>query len=225
MQMLKLNLPLAVGATGVVTAAAGVLDAWVYLDHGHVFANAQTGNVVLMGIELAAGHGEAAWRHVPSLAAFIGGLLLSRLLGTTLKRRRVNSRTVRLTGECVLLVVLAMIVDHLADDAVTAWVGFIAAVQITSLSHIGKWSFNTGMTTGNLRGAVSALARALTDEQPRSDWRQAIAIGCLCAAFAAGALLGGYLTPRWHGATLYAVAALVFAGTLVSNKLADPMPA
>ena len=147
------------------------MDAWVYLDHGHVFANAQTGNVVLMAIELAAGHLDRAWRHVPSLAAFIAGLLLSRLLGAALKRHGVNSRTVRLAGECVLLVALAATAGRLADDAVTAWVGFIAAVQITSLSHIGKWSFNTGMTTGNLRGAVSALVRGMAGDQPRSDWR------------------------------------------------------
>lgn len=219
------RLPLAVGATCIITSAAGMMDAWVYLDHGHVFANAQSGNVVLMGIELAARHPDRALRHVPSLAAFIAGLLLSRLLGAALKRRGVNSRTVRLTGECVLLVVLATIVGRLTDDVVTAWVGFIAAVQITSLSHIGKWSFNTGMTTGNLRSAVSALARALVEEQPRSDWLQAAAVGCICVAFAAGALLGGYLTPWWHGGTLYAIAALVLAGTLACITLADPMPA
>ena len=152
------------------------MGAWVYMDHGHVFANAQSGNVVLKAIELAAGHGDGARRHVPSLTAFVAGLLLSRLLGTALKRRGMNSRTVRLAGECVLLVVLAVMVGRLAEDAMTACVGFIAAVQITSLSHIGRWSFNTGMTTGNLRGAVSGLARAMTEGQPRSGWHQATAV-------------------------------------------------
>jgi Protein of unknown function (DUF1275) len=47
------------------------MDAWVYMDHGHVFANAQTGNVVLFGIHVAAGNFTAAARHVPSIMAFI----------------------------------------------------------------------------------------------------------------------------------------------------------
>lgn len=40
-------------ATCLVTLAGGAVDAWVYLGHGHVFANAQSGNIVLMGIALA----------------------------------------------------------------------------------------------------------------------------------------------------------------------------
>ena len=38
--------------------AAGFLDAFTYVAHGGVFANAQTGNVVLAGISLVAGQ----WR-------------------------------------------------------------------------------------------------------------------------------------------------------------------
>ena len=201
------------------------MDAWVYLDHGHVFANAQSGNVVMIGTELAAGRPAEALAHVPSLAAFIAGLLLSRLLGWALKRHGLNSRTVRLLGECALLLALAATVDRLTDTVVTASVGFVAAVQITSLSHIGTWSFNTGMTTGNLRGAVSALARALTETPSREHWVQAAVIGCICVAFAGGACLGGFLTPRWHGATLYVMAALVLVGTVMIWPMPDPVPA
>jgi uncharacterized membrane protein YoaK (UPF0700 family) len=68
---------------------------------------------------------------------------------------------VRLTVECVLLVALAVIASRLPNGVVTACVGFIAAVQITSLSHIGDVTFNTGMTTGNLRGVFSAASAML----------------------------------------------------------------
>ncbi len=200
------------------------MDAWVYLDHGHVFANAQTGNIVLLAIELAAGHGDAALRHVPPIAAFIVGLLLSRLLGLALKHQGRNSRTFRLVCECGLLLALASVADGLTDLVVTACIGFIAALQITSLSRIGKWSFNTGMTTGNLRSAASALARALVGGS-RNDWAQAGAVGSICAAFALGAVLGGFLTPRWHAATLYVVAGMVGTGTWVVGRMPDPLPA
>jgi hypothetical protein len=45
----------AVMASVLATTAGGAMDAWVYLAHGHVFANAQTGNIVLMGVALAGG--------------------------------------------------------------------------------------------------------------------------------------------------------------------------
>ena len=72
------NVSLSVVAASILTAGGGSIDAWVYTDHGHVFANAQTGNVVLLGIYVAAGNFAAAARHVPSIVAFILGLVLSR---------------------------------------------------------------------------------------------------------------------------------------------------
>jgi uncharacterized membrane protein YoaK (UPF0700 family) len=150
-------------ASALATVAGGAMDAWVYLAHGQVFANAQSGNIVLMGVALAAGDvARATTMHLPSLLAFVVGLLGSRLSGQLLKRGRLNSRNARLGLECVMLLGLALFARHMPDRAVIACVGFIAGVQITSLSHIGSWSFNTGMMTGNLRAGVSALANALT---------------------------------------------------------------
>jgi uncharacterized membrane protein YoaK (UPF0700 family) len=152
----------ALAASGLATTAGGAMDAWVYLAHGHVLANAQSGNVVLMSIALAGEDVARAATHLPSLVAFVTGLLASRLSAPLLKRKRLNSRNVRLGVECVMLVALGLSADDMPDWTITACVGFIAGVQITSLSHIGSWSFHTGMMTGNLRAGVSALANALT---------------------------------------------------------------
>jgi uncharacterized membrane protein YoaK (UPF0700 family) len=148
-------------ASALATVAGGAMDAWVYLAHGQVFANAQSGNVVLIGVALADGDVARAATHLPSLLAFVAGLLTSRLSGQVLKRSRLNSRNARLGLECVMLVTLGLLAYRLPDRAVTAWVGFIAGVQVTSLSHIGSWSLNTGMMTGDLLAAVSALVKAL----------------------------------------------------------------
>jgi uncharacterized membrane protein YoaK (UPF0700 family) len=196
------NVGLSVLAASVLTAPGGSMDAWVYMDHGHVFANAQTGNVVLFGIYVAAGDFTAAARHVPSIMAFILGLVSSRLTGVWLKKAGLNSRNVRLTVECILLVALGLIASALPNGVVTACVGFIAAVQITSLSHIGDVTFNTGMTTGNLLGALSAAIAALYDPSCKKDRTRAIALGSMCLAFAAGAVLGGFCTLRFGDQTL-----------------------
>jgi uncharacterized membrane protein YoaK (UPF0700 family) len=209
-------------ASALATAAGGAMDAWVYLAHGHVFANAQSGNIVLMGIALAGGDVARAAAHVPSLLAFIAGLLASRLSGLLLKRNRLNSRNVRLGLECVMLVALGLLAHRMPDQAVAACVGFIAGVQITSLSHIGSWSLNTGMTTGNLHAGVSALANALTGSA--EEWSHAGAMFALCFAFAAGAAGGAWLTPRLDGATLFPVAALIAAAIAVGPWGLDPIP-
>ncbi len=212
----------AVAASALATAAGGVLDAWVYLAHGHVFATAQTGNVVLMMTAVANGDSLQAVSHLTSLITFIAGVFSSRQTGSLLKKTRLNSRDIRLGFECVLLTALGLVANDLSDHTIIACVGFIAGVQITSLSHIGAWSFNTGMTTGNLRGAVSALSKALTGSE--EEWAHALVMGVLCATFGAGALTGAWLTPRLGELTLLPVAALVAGTIAVAPRGLDPIP-
>ena len=208
----------------VLTAAGGAMEAWVYMAHGHVFANAQTGNVVLFALHLATGELSDAAHIVPSIAAFIVGLLSSRLSGAWLKKKGLNSRSWRLAAELALLLILASVAADLPNDAITAWVGFIAALQITSLSHIGSASFNTGMTTGNLRGAVSAAVAIWLDPADASNRDRATLLAGMCLAFPVGALLGGFSTPRFGDATVLAIAALVACAILLMWRTPDPLP-
>jgi uncharacterized membrane protein YoaK (UPF0700 family) len=48
----------------LLAIAGGFLDAFTYIAHGGVFANAQTGNVVLLGVFAARGDWLGAVRHV-----------------------------------------------------------------------------------------------------------------------------------------------------------------
>jgi uncharacterized membrane protein YoaK (UPF0700 family) len=211
----------ALAASAIATAAGGAMDAWVYMAHG-VFATAQSGNIVLAGIALAGGDLGRAATHLPSLLAFIAGLVASRWSAQLIKRRRVNSRNIRLGAECLMLVALGLVATRLPADIVTACIGFIAAVQITSLSHIGSWSFNTGMTTGNLRSGATALVKATTGSS--EEWPHAAAMFVLCIAFALGAVAGAWLTPRVGSATLVAVTALIGLVIVAGPPDLDPIP-
>jgi uncharacterized membrane protein YoaK (UPF0700 family) len=211
----------ALTASAIATVAGGAMDAWVFMAHG-VFATAQSGNIVLMGIALARGDLGRAATHLPPLVAFIAGLLVSRWAGERIKRRGVNSRNIRLGVECLMLVALALVAARIPGRAVTACVGFIAAVQITSLSHIGSWSFNTGMMTGNLRSGATALVRATTGSS--EEWPHAGAMLVLCVAFAGGTAVGAWLTLRIGSATLAAVAALIAFVIAAGPADLDPIP-
>ena len=212
----------AVLSSTLITAVGGALDVWVYLAHGHVFANAQTGNVALMMIAAARGDYVQAGSHLTSLAAFVTGVLISRETGRVLKNMKLNSRDIRLGAECVLLTALGTAANALSDHTVIACVGFIAGLQITSLSHIGGWSFNTGMTTGNLRGAVTALTNALAGVP--EERTHALVLGALCGAFGFGGLFAALLTPRLGNLTLLPIAALVAATIAAAPRRLDPIP-
>jgi uncharacterized membrane protein YoaK (UPF0700 family) len=187
-----------------------------------VFANAQSGNIVLIGVALASGDVASAAKHLPSLLAFVIGMLASALSAEPLRRRRLNSRNARLALECMMLVALGLSAHRMSDRAITACIGFIAGVQITSLSKIGPWSFNTGMTSGNLRAGVRALVKALRGSE--EEWPHAATMFVLSAAFCAGAGGGAWLTPRLGGETLVAIAAVIAAVVAVAPWRLDPIP-
>ena len=64
------SMPLAI----FLTLAGGFQDAYSYNCRGKVFANAQTGNIVLLGQNLAQGQWKTALHYLIPLAAFLKGV-------------------------------------------------------------------------------------------------------------------------------------------------------
>ena len=66
---------------GVLLAiSGGLMDAYSYLYRGQVFANAQTGNVLLFSVHLSKGEWSAALRYAFPIAAFLTGVALATLI-------------------------------------------------------------------------------------------------------------------------------------------------
>jgi hypothetical protein len=70
----------------LLATAGGLLDAIVYLLHGHVFANAMTGNIVFLGIATISRTWSDIIPHLAPLAGFFAGGLTSKYLRTRLGR-------------------------------------------------------------------------------------------------------------------------------------------
>ena len=65
-------------STGIfLTLSGGFQDAYTYYCRGNVFANAQTGNIVLMGSHLAAREWNMAVRYLAPVLAFAGGVYMA----------------------------------------------------------------------------------------------------------------------------------------------------
>ena len=72
----------------LLALAGGLLDGYSYLNRGQVFATAETGNIVLMGINLAQGQLDQALHYLLPILAFALGVLAAELL-----RRRFGDST------------------------------------------------------------------------------------------------------------------------------------
>ncbi|MCO5974392.1 YoaK family protein [Actinoallomurus soli] len=195
---------------GVLLAlVGGFLDAYSFIHLGGVFANAQTGNVVLFGVEAAQGHWGSAVRHLPPIVAFMIGVAVAE----TLRRPRVAARIrsparAALVLEILVLVAAGFVSSVVPADALVVVIAFVASVQVSSFRKLLDWPYNTTMTTGNLRSAAQALYVAVADRDAGSA-RKARSFAVIIVSFLIGGFLGGLLTLRLGAHAIWICAAVL----------------
>jgi uncharacterized membrane protein YoaK (UPF0700 family) len=180
---------------GILLAiVGGFLDAYTFVGRGGVFANAQTGNIVLFAIEAAKRNWGQALVHVPPILAFIAGVVVAEMIRNATPHPFIRDfeRAV-LILEIVVLFIIGFIPDTVPDNFVTVVVSFVSSVQISSFRKLVDAPYSTTMTTGNLRTASEAAYIALTKKDRKAAIR-AIRYFMIIAAFISGAFSGGMLT-------------------------------
>ena len=185
----------------LLALAGGILDSYSYLNRGQVFATAETGNIVLLGIQLAQRQWGQALHYLLPIVSFAAGVLVTELI-----RRRLGSeagtlhwRQPALLAECLVLVLVALLPQGRWDPLANMLISFTSAIQIESFRKFRECSCATTMCTGNLRSGTELLFRSLTNPGGTSGGKAAVYYG-LILAFMSGAVISGLLSPllgRW----------------------------
>jgi uncharacterized membrane protein YoaK (UPF0700 family) len=194
-------------------SAGGFLDAFTWLGHGGVFANAQSGNVVLLAVGLATAHWSQALRHIPPIVEFLAGVFTEHLLRTHEARRgHHRSALFSLGVEIVLLLLVAMLPRDFPDLPIVLGIAFVAALQNSGFTKVEKLAYNSVMTTGNLRRTAETFFAGLTTPRDPDALRQTSVFASICTTFAVGACLGAFVTARLsNAAVILPAAALALA--------------
>jgi uncharacterized membrane protein YoaK (UPF0700 family) len=180
------------GVSALLAAAGGFLDGFTYVGHGHVFANAMTGNVVLLGINCFTGSWQAGLRHVPAILAFVAGICTAQAIQLRAKRRGGNSYPAVLLLEIGVLLVLSLLPAATADILFTTSIAFAASVQVQTFREVNGQSYNSTFTTGNLRTLSEAAFTWFSEGYSRETAQVVRDFSGICAAFLVGATAGGY---------------------------------
>jgi len=215
---------LRVGTLGIgalLAAAGGFLDGFTYVGHGHVFANAMTGNVVLLGINCLSGSWRTALHLLPAILAFVVGVCVSHAMQLRSKRRDVSAPypAVLLLEICILLI-LSLLPLTAPDILFTTSIAFAASVQVQTFREVNGHVFNSTFTTGNLRTlSEAALDWFLEGHSPKAA-RVVRDFSTICAAFLAGAASGGYGAQKFGNRTLWCdVILLAIIAIFVQSRL------
>jgi uncharacterized membrane protein YoaK (UPF0700 family) len=177
----------------LLAAVAGLLDAIVYLNHGHVFATAMTGNTVLLGIAALSGDFGQVIHHAAPIVAFVVGAVIARWLG----RATAHAYLISLLFEAAALVIAGVLPASFPQVALVLWIAFVSAVQVESFRRIGPFPYSSTYLTGDLRDIAESLHDTFT--AAGSDHRAARArlrdLGLVWLCFLAGAALGALAAP------------------------------
>ena len=168
----------------LLTLSGGLQDAYTYLRRGKVFANAQTGNIVLLGQSLFDGDWGRAARYLLPVLAFALGVAAAEAI--RVRRPRWQRRV--LLWE-ILLLFLVGFIPHSLDQLANALVSFSCAMQVQAFRKVEGFVFASTMCIGNLRSGMESLCAFLRtgDHQER---RKARLYFFLIFLFALGAEAG-----------------------------------
>ena len=198
----------------LLTAANGFLDAYTFITRDGVFANVQTGNVILLAIELSQGHWPNTLAHLWPILAFLLGVLLSAHIQSG-RAEKLVSHPLRWTMgfQAVAFAIVGFVPTTVPNGFVTIPISFLAAMQFTLFRNIGDLTYIAVATTGNLMRFVEAAYSVLVDKDDAA--RLAFRVyGILIGTFAGGAVVGAFATLLWGVRGVWLAAALL-AVTLV----------
>ena len=176
-----------------LSVSGGLQDVYTYLYRGKVFANAQTGNIVLMAVKLFAGKWGEALRYLIPLCAFALGIFVAEFIRLKLKRMQwLHWRQLVVLFEILLLFVvgfLPLAIEPLAN----ALVSFVCAMQVQTFHKVRGHAYASTMCIGNLRAGTEALC-AYFRVRDKEILRKAFTYFGVIAVFGVGAGLGSILT-------------------------------
>ena len=186
---------------GILLAlSGGLMDAYSYLYRGEVFANAQTGNMLLFGVHLSQGDWWTALYYFVPVVAFGTGILTAQGLRHVVRTRRgFHWRQ--------------------ANSLISLACGF----QVEAFRKIHGNSIATTMCIGNLRSALHAVSEYHYTGRGEERKKAGTYFLVICS-FVTGAILGNLAISQWQGKAILCSSGLLLIGFILMCLNGHPHP-
>lgn len=174
----------------------GFLDAYTYIARGEVFANAQTGNIVLLGMNLAEGHFIEASYYLIPIMAFVMGIIIAETTRKKYKEKEsIHWRQIVIIIEIMVLIIVAFIPQGNWNTVANVLVALVSSIQVQSFRKFNGNIFTTTMSTGNLRSGTEHIIR-YRHTKDRNLLSRGLQYYGIITFFMIGAALGVWFTNR-----------------------------
>ncbi len=212
-----------------LTLAGGYFDAYTFIARGGVFANAQTGNIVLLGIHAFEGDILKVLSYLIPVLAFLLGVFMAEFLRRFEGRMPFHWRQAVIALEMLAVVIVALLPVseknmYTYNMTANVLISFVCALQVQSFRKIRGIVCATTMCTGNLRSGTDCLMQyqRTHDRQKLRDGLRYYAINLL---FIVGAVVSAFVTKQCGGiSVIFCLIPLMAVFVLMFKKPARKEP-
>ena len=191
-----------------LSLSGGLQDAYTYIYRGGVFANAQTGNIVLLSQSVVAADWVAALDYVVPLSFFALGIAAAELIRIKYQQiQRLHWRQLVLVLE-ILLLFLVGFLPAKYNLLANATVSFSCAMQVQAFRKVTGYAFSSTMCIGNVRSAMESLYTFCRKREPKM-LKKTLRYWEIILLFALGAGLGGHFSSVFGAKTIWFSCALL----------------
>lgn len=139
----------------LLALSGGLMDAYSYLARDHVFANAQTGNILLFGVHLSQGEYQISLHYLFPVLAFGLGIFIAEYIHLKFETKMHWRQNTILLEILILFIVGCIPFSHnLLANSLTS---MACGLQVQSFRKLHGKGFATTMCIGNLRTGTHEL--------------------------------------------------------------------
>ena len=200
---------------GIILAlSGGLMDAYTYVCRGHVFANAQTGNILLLGVNLSEGNFKTALPYLYPVLSFTLGVLMSEIVKRGyLRAKGLHWMQITTLLEAVILLFVGFLPQAMNVPS-NCLVSFACGIQVESFRTIRGNGIATTMCIGNLRTATQYISDYFY-EKDRGLLRKGLMYYGIIRIFVCGAVVGYKLVQLWAEKAIIVSSILMLLGFIM----------
>ena len=193
---------------GIILAlSGGFMDAYSYLERGRVFANAQTGNMLLLGVSLSEGNFHLVVRYLFPVLAFAIGIALAdvvRIKGII----RLHWRQISVLFQALILATVSFM-PHDMNLLANSLTSLACGIQVESFRKIHGNGIATTMCIGNLRSATQNLCSYFYTKE-KGHLEKGLLYYGIIFCFVIGAVIGNAFIKIFHEKAILCCSVMMF---------------
>lgn len=177
----------------LLALSGGLMDCYSYLVRDHVFANAQTGNMLLFGVNLASGDWAQCVHYAVPVVCFALGIALCHGIKLVAREEHLHWRQLALAIEILVLVGVSFVPEghSLRANGLTS---FACGIQVQAFRKFHGRALATTMCIGNLRSGTQSMV-SFVHSRDGGQLRGGLLSYFVIVCFVLGAVLGNWCIP------------------------------